>query len=66
MSWELCNEPRGMNYVKDYLQWIDNSATYIKQLDNNHLVTVGSEGLDSYAATNGTPFIATHSSKNID
>ena len=66
MSWELCNEPRGMNNVKDYLAWIENSAAYIKQLDSNHLVTVGSEGLDSYAATNGTPFIATHSSKNID
>ena len=50
MSWELCNEPRGMNNVKDYLTWIENSAAYIKQLDNNHLVTVGSEGLDSYAA----------------
>lgn len=66
MSWELCNEPRGMNNVKDYLAWIETSAAYIKQLDNNHLVTVGSEGLDEYAATNGTPFIATHSSKNID
>ena len=66
MSWELCNEPRGMNNVKDYLTWIETSAAYIKQLDGNHLVTVGSEGLDEYAATNGTPFIATHSSKNID
>lgn len=66
MSWELCNEPRGMNNVNDYLQWIENSAAFIKQLDQNHLVTVGSEGLDDYAATNGTPFVATHSSKHID
>jgi mannan endo-1,4-beta-mannosidase len=66
MSWELCNEPRGMKNVKDYLLWIDKSASYIKQLDSNHLVTVGSEGLDSYKETNGTPFTETHQSKFID
>ena len=66
MSWELCNEPRGMKNLKDYLLWIDKSASYIKQLDSNHLVTVGSEGLDSYKETNGTPFIETHLSKSID
>jgi mannan endo-1,4-beta-mannosidase len=66
MSWELCNEPRGMKNLKDYLLWIDNAANYIKQLDSNHLVTVGSEGLDSYKETNGTPFIETHISKSID
>lgn len=66
MSWELCNEPRGMKNVKDYLLWIDKSARYIKLLDSNHLVTVGSEGLDSFKETNGTPFIETHQSKFID
>ena len=66
MSWELCNEPRGMKNVKDYLLWIDKSASYIKLLDSNHLVTVGSEGLDSYKETNGTPFTETHQSKFID
>lgn len=66
MSWELCNEPRGMKNVKDYLAWINNSAKYIKNLDKNHLVTVGSEGLDDYKDYNGTPFVATHSSKYID
>ena len=66
MSWELCNEPRGMKNVKDYLLWIDESAKFIKSLDNNHLVTVGSEGLDAYQDYNGTPFIKTHQSKYID
>ncbi len=66
MSWELCNEPRGMNNVKDYLSWIDATAKFIKDLDSNHLVTVGSEGLDEYKNHNGTPFIETHSSKYID
>jgi mannan endo-1,4-beta-mannosidase len=66
MSWQLCNEPRGMNNVKDYLQWINKTATYIKQLDNNHLVSVGSEGFTPDKINNGTPFIETHSFKNID
>jgi mannan endo-1,4-beta-mannosidase len=66
MTWELCNEPRGMKNVKDYLAWIDNTAKRIKNLDNNHLVTVGSEGLDEYKDFNGTPFVETHSSKYID
>ncbi|MFY7964655.1 MAG: glycoside hydrolase 5 family protein [Chitinophagaceae bacterium] len=66
MSWELCNEPRGMKNVKDYLAWIHNSAKFIKTLDRNHLVTVGSEGLDEYKDYNGTPFVATHSSEYID
>ncbi len=66
MSWQLCNEPRGMNNVNDYLQWIDKSSSYIKQLDHNHLVSVGSEGFTPDKINNGTPFIETHSFKNID
>lgn len=66
MSWELCNEPRGMKNVNDYLQWINNTAQYIKGLDANHLVTVGSEGLDQWKEFNGTPFIETHNSPYVD
>ena len=66
MSWQLCNEPRGMNNVKDYLHWIDTTSSLIKNLDNNHLVSVGSEGFTSDKINNGTPFIETHSFKNID
>ncbi len=66
MSWQLCNEPRGMNNVKDYLQWIDATAALIKSLDANHLVSVGSEGFTPDKVNNGTPFSETHSFKNID
>lgn len=66
MSWQLCNEPRGMNNVKDYLYWIDTSASFIKNLDFKHLVSVGSEGFTPDTIHNGTPFIETHSFKNID
>lgn len=66
MSWQLCNEPRGMNNVANYLKWIDTASSFIKSIDSNHLVSVGSEGLTSDSAYNGLPFIATHQFKNID
>ena len=66
MSWQLCNEPRGMKNVKAYLNWIEESAKFIKQLDANHLVSVGSEGLTTTPEYNGLPFIETHQSQFID
>lgn len=66
MSWQLCNEPRGMKNELDYLKWIEKSANYIKSLDSNHLVSVGSEGYTSDKKNNGTDFLKTHSFKNID
>jgi mannan endo-1,4-beta-mannosidase len=57
-SWELGNEPR--NYP---LNWIYDTAAYIKSLDPNHMVTTGSEG----ALPDGTQnFLSTHNSPNID
>jgi len=66
MSWQLCNEPRGMKNVAAYLKWIEESAKFIKQLDFNHLVSVGSEGLTTTPEYNGLPFIETHQSPFID
>ena len=49
MAWEVCNEPRPFardNATKAcYLSWIQEQARAIKQIDPNHLVTTGSEGL---------------------
>jgi mannan endo-1,4-beta-mannosidase len=54
-SWELANEPR------DYpSNWIHDTAAFIKSLDPNHMVTVGSEG--SWGGT----FKTTHASPYID
>ncbi|MBN2350122.1 MAG: cellulase family glycosylhydrolase [Bacteroidales bacterium] len=51
MTWELANEPRpapsaGNNPLlrEAFYNWVDQTAQYIKSLDNNHLVTTGSEG----------------------
>ena len=63
-SWQLANEPR------DYpSNWVGDTAQYIKSLDPNHMVSVGSEG--TWASnTTGTAasnfFTATHQSQYID
>ncbi|MEQ9374926.1 MAG: cellulase family glycosylhydrolase [Imperialibacter sp.] len=65
MAWELANEPRGVNNIEAYRQWMDSTASYIKSLDINHLVTTGSEGNTSnvYAGTN---LALDHTSPAID
>jgi mannan endo-1,4-beta-mannosidase len=64
-SWELANEPRGVNNQTDFLSWVDHTAGLIKSLDKNHLVTTGSEGNTS-GTTSGTDVVKDHLSKNID
>jgi len=50
MSWQLANEPRpgsdlaGRPFFPKYKEWIAATARFIKSLDNNHLVSTGSEG----------------------
>ncbi|CAD5258866.1 MULTISPECIES: cellulase family glycosylhydrolase [unclassified Imperialibacter] len=65
MAWELANEPRGIDNMEAYRQWIDSTSGYIKSLDANHLVTTGSEGNTSnvYAGTN---LALDHTSPAID
>jgi mannan endo-1,4-beta-mannosidase len=49
MAWELANEPRA--FARDsvtkvcFANWIESQAKLIKSLDDNHLVTTGSEGI---------------------
>jgi mannan endo-1,4-beta-mannosidase len=65
MAWQLCNEPRGLTHTDAYRKWIENTAGLIKQLDNNHLVTTGSEGTTS-SPYSGTDPEKDHSFSNID
>jgi mannan endo-1,4-beta-mannosidase len=52
MVWELANEPRapksafddGVSNVDVLGDWIADASTYIKSIDDNHLVSTGSEG----------------------
>jgi len=65
MSWELANEPRGVNNREAFAKWIDRTSSFIRQQDSNHLVTTGSEGNTSNAYS-GTDMVADHRYRNID
>ena len=51
MAWELANEPRpgsgaeGLASIDTLINWVNETAMFIKSVDANHLVTTGSEGL---------------------
>ena len=66
MSWQLCNEPRGMDRVESMNRWIDGTAALIKSLDGNHLVSTGAEGYTSAPGYSGTDFLQMHDGKDID
>ena len=65
MSWELANEPRGILRISAYRTWIKETAAFIKNLDKNHLVTIGSEGYTPNRLA-GTHFRKDHLIENID
>ena len=52
MSWQIANEPRpmGADNKELYEKFILSTAEYIKSMDPNHMVSVGSEG--SYGSEN--------------
>ena len=66
MSWQLANEPRGIDNEKDFNNWVDSTAGIIKNLDKNHLVNVGLEGYTPYKNFAGTNMIEVNNGKNID
>jgi mannan endo-1,4-beta-mannosidase len=65
MSWELANEPRGVNNKDAFAAWVDKTSGLIKSLDSNHLVTTGSEGNTSSDFA-GTDMVKDHAYKHID
>ncbi|KAG6484983.1 hypothetical protein ZIOFF_053509 [Zingiber officinale] len=87
-AWELINEPRCdsnsssslLQLIKLFLQeWIAEMASYVKSLDEKHLVTVGLEGFygpgrterlginpGAWAASLGSDFIKNSAIENID
>ena len=64
--WELCNEPRGMNNVGAYRDWIDRTAKLIKSMSPNQLVTTGSEGQTASPVYAGLDTAKDHASSAID
>ncbi len=71
MAWQLANEPRpGNNHASDedkqvFVQWINDTAKYIHQLDRQHLVSSGSEGTRG-CLDDEQLFIKAHQSLYID
>ena len=50
-GWELANEPRSSDPSGlTVMRWANDVATYLKQVDPNHLVGTGEEGFDNTAA----------------
>lgn len=65
MAWQLANEPEGSDNVEDYRKWLHKTAKFIKKIDRNHLVSIGSEG-NTPSPANGTNFEKDHQSQYID
>ncbi|MFN8207544.1 MAG: cellulase family glycosylhydrolase [Bacteroidales bacterium] len=72
MSWQLANEPRpgpdgeaGMRNREVFIRWIDETASYIKSLDPNHLVSTGNEGLAG-CIQDSAIFVDAHRSAAVD
>ena len=71
MSWQLANEPR-LGRPEDtqpnrvfFLRWIRETANFIKELDPNHLVSTGSEGLIGSGLSEEI-FLSAHEMVEID
>ena len=47
LAWELANEPRSSDPSGDIVAgWVDEMSSYLKSIDDAHLVSAGEEGLD--------------------
>jgi len=65
MSWEIANEPRGYDIPEKYREWTRKTTAYIKQLDKDHLVCLGTEGnTASYDA--GVAVLLDNDDPNVD
>ena len=70
MAWQHANEPRPGGTeegiaaaLPHYYEWIDTTAALIRQLDPNHLVSLGHEGIQG---ANGREDVVARAHRNID
>jgi len=63
LAWEIGNE--GQRYCANYedlLEWYEDTANYIRELDSNHLISTGE---NNFGSMDKTKFKAVHSSEEI-
>ncbi len=71
MSWQLANEPRpgsgeeGEANIPRYIEWVDESAAFIKSLAPNQLVSTGNEGTMGSLYSEDA-YLDAHRSEHID
>ena len=71
MAWQLSNEPRPNpgeerdQHINRFIEWVDETAGYIKSLDPNHLVSTGNEGLKGSLESEPC-YLDAHRSEHID
>ncbi len=67
MSWQIGNEPRAFSdeNKEPFARWIADVAAQIKNLDKNHLVSTGSEGMHG-CEEDFQLFERIHAGKNVD
>jgi mannan endo-1,4-beta-mannosidase len=71
MAWQLGNEPRpgrgesGKRNFGVFVQWVGETADFIRSLDPNHLISTGSEGLKGSIESAET-FLDIHRFASID
>ena len=64
--WELANEPRGINNIRAFDAWIDDTAKLIRSLAPGQLITTGSEGQTGSPSYAGVDTVRDHQSPFID
>lgn len=71
MAWQLANEPRpgrgdmSSEDILAYIDWVGETAAYIKSLDPNHMVSSGSEG-ETGSLDSMDIFVRSHDTSSID
>lgn len=68
MAWQLANEPRSFRgWSKVFKLWVTKTAKFIKDIDPNHLVSIGSEGeLYQWGDYANSDYADFHKGTNID
>lgn len=68
MAWQLANEPRSFKgWSAIFRRWVERTARFIKDIDPNHLVSIGSEGeLTQWGDYANSDYRAFHELPDID